>query len=77
MFGWYGLLNIQAWYETKFLFIYLFLYDNFLALFSNTMLFEVLGPRLIFGWCEGVMYQNWYEVGIASGRTSLVSSLIP
>lgn len=38
-----------------------------MALFSNTMLFEVLGPRLIFGWCEAVVYQNWYKVGITSG----------
>ncbi len=67
MFGWYGLLNKPAWSETMFLFIYLFIYNKFLALFSNTMLFEVLGPRLIFGWCEAVVYQNWYKVGITSG----------
>jgi hypothetical protein len=67
VFGWYGQFNIPAWSETMFLFIYLFIYNKILALFSNTMLFEVLGPRLIFGWCEAVMYQNWYKVGITSG----------
>jgi hypothetical protein len=49
VFGWYGQFNIPAWSETMFLFIYLFIYNKILALFSNTMLFEVLGPRLIFG----------------------------